>query len=71
MQGMNSVELTDNCFFHSIQRQRKMQKERLMSDFSSALNNFQAAQRQAAEKERASVARARASSGYNVSILVL
>ena len=46
-------------------RQRKMQKERLMSDFSSALNNFQAAQRQAAEKERASVARARASSGYN------
>lgn len=45
-----------------------MQKERLMNEFTSALNNFQAAQRQAAEKEKASVARARASSGFmNVS----
>lgn len=47
-----------------LQKQRKMQKERLMNDFSAALNNFQGAQRQAAEKEKASVARARASSGY-------
>ena len=35
-----------------------------MNEFTAALNNFQAAQRQAAEKEKASVARARASSGY-------
>jgi len=47
----------------SEQRQRKMQKERLMSDFTASLNNFQAAQRSAAEREKASVARARAASG--------
>ncbi|XP_041740135.2 syntaxin-12 [Coregonus clupeaformis] len=46
----------------SEQRQQKIQKERLMSDFSAALNNFQAIQRQAAEKEKESVARARAGS---------
>lgn len=33
-----------------------------MNDFSAALNNFQAVQRQAAEKEKESVARARAGS---------
>ncbi|XP_023997252.1 syntaxin-12-like [Salvelinus sp. IW2-2015] len=43
-------------------RQQKIQKDRLMSDFSAALNNFQAVQRRAAEKERESVARARAGS---------
>jgi syntaxin 12/13 len=48
----------------SDQRQRKMQKERFMNEFSTALKNFQAAQRQAAEKEKASVKRARASSGF-------
>ncbi|XP_075867532.1 syntaxin-12 [Nelusetta ayraudi] len=46
----------------SEQRQQKLQRERLMNDFSSALNNFQAVQRQAAEKEKESVARARAGS---------
>ncbi|KAK6324222.1 hypothetical protein J4Q44_G00065610 [Coregonus suidteri] len=46
----------------SEQRQQKIQKERLMNDFSAALNNFQAIQRQAAEKEKESVARARAGS---------
>ncbi|KAM3873083.1 syntaxin-12 [Diretmus argenteus] len=46
----------------SEQRQQKIQKERLMNDFSAALNNFQLVQRQAAEKEKESVARARAGS---------
>ncbi|XP_029928236.1 syntaxin-12 [Myripristis murdjan] len=44
----------------SEQRQQKIQKERLMNDFSAALNNFQVVQRRAAEKEKESVARARA-----------
>lgn len=38
-----------------------------MNDFSAALNNFQAVQRRAAEKERESVARARAGSRLSVS----
>lgn len=46
----------------SEQRQQKLQKERLMNDFSAALNNFQVVQRRAAEKEKESVARARAAS---------
>ncbi|CAH1775014.1 unnamed protein product [Owenia fusiformis] len=46
-------------------KQRKMMKERLMNDFTAALNNFQAAQRQCAEKEKESVKRARAHSGLN------
>ncbi|KAM4522157.1 syntaxin-7 isoform 1-T1 [Odontesthes bonariensis] len=44
------------------QRQRKLQKERLLNDFSAALNSFQRTQRQAADKEREFVARVRASS---------
>ena len=51
----------------SEQKQRRMHKERLMNEFSTALNNFQAAQRNAAEKEKASVKRARAASGLGVS----
>ncbi|XP_071116709.1 syntaxin-7-like [Haliotis cracherodii] len=47
----------------SEQRQFKMQKERLTEEFSNALKNFQTAQRTAAEKEKASMARARAHSG--------
>lgn len=50
----------------SDQRQRKMQNERLRTEFSDALNNFQTVQRTVAEKERASVSRARAHSGYGV-----
>ncbi|XP_037640489.1 syntaxin-12-like [Sebastes umbrosus] len=46
----------------SEQRQQKLQKERLMNNFSAALNNFQAVQRRAAETEKESVARARAGS---------
>ncbi|XP_044026102.1 syntaxin-7 [Siniperca chuatsi] len=44
------------------QRQRKIQKERLLNDFSAALNSFQKTQRQAADKEREFVARVRAGS---------
>ncbi|KAL2080502.1 hypothetical protein ACEWY4_024295 [Coilia grayii] len=46
----------------SEQRQQKIQRDRLMNDFSAALNNFQAVQRRAAEKEKETVARARAGS---------
>ncbi|CAH2221803.1 syntaxin-12 [Pelobates cultripes] len=44
------------------QRQQKLQKERLMNDFSAALNHFQATQRQVSQKEKETVARARAGS---------
>ena len=37
-----------------------------MNEFTSALNNFQSAQRKAADKEKASVKRARAHSGIGV-----
>uniref|UniRef100_A0A5S6QGC3 t-SNARE coiled-coil homology domain-containing protein n=1 Tax=Trichuris muris TaxID=70415 RepID=A0A5S6QGC3_TRIMR len=47
----------------SEQRQWKLQRERLTNDFSVVLNNFQAVQRLAAQKEKASVLRARADSG--------
>ncbi|NXN11585.1 STX7 protein, partial [Indicator maculatus] len=46
----------------SEQRQRKIQKDRLVGEFTSALTNFQRLQRQAAEKEKDFVARVRASS---------
>ncbi|KAK2143181.1 hypothetical protein LSH36_871g01040 [Paralvinella palmiformis] len=49
----------------SDQRQWKMQKERLTSEFTSILNSFQAAQRKAAEKEKESVARVKAHSGHS------
>ena len=42
-----------------------MQKERLMNEFTTALNNFQTAQRKAAEKEKESVARVKAHTGYS------
>ncbi|KAL4649088.1 syntaxin-7 [Arapaima gigas] len=44
------------------QRQRKIQRDRLVKDFSDALAVFQRAQRQAAQKEKEFVARVRASS---------
>ncbi|KAK3090835.1 hypothetical protein FSP39_015020, partial [Pinctada imbricata] len=47
----------------SDQSKWKVQKERLTDEFSTALKNFQTIQRTAAEKEKASVARARAHSG--------
>lgn len=48
----------------SEQRQQRIQKDRLMNDFSAALNNFQVVQRRAAERERESMARARAGSRF-------
>uniref|UniRef100_A0A3Q4G2D1 Syntaxin 12 n=1 Tax=Neolamprologus brichardi TaxID=32507 RepID=A0A3Q4G2D1_NEOBR len=53
----DTSELQDRLY-----RQQKIQRDRLMNDFSAALNNFQAVQRRAAEKEKESVARARAGS---------
>uniref|UniRef100_F7I342 Syntaxin-12 n=1 Tax=Callithrix jacchus TaxID=9483 RepID=F7I342_CALJA len=50
----------------SEQRQQRLQKERLMNDFSAALNNFQAVQRRVSEKEKESIARARAGSRLSV-----
>ncbi|KAK2846254.1 hypothetical protein Q7C36_011108 [Tachysurus vachellii] len=44
------------------QRQRKIQRERLVNDFSNALALLQKTQRQAAQKEKEFVARVRASS---------
>lgn len=44
------------------QRQRKLLKERLLNEFTTALTNFQRIQRQAAEKEREFVNRVRSSS---------
>nr|XP_008505791.1 PREDICTED: syntaxin-7 isoform X3 [Equus przewalskii] len=46
----------------SEQRQRKIQKDRLVDEFTTSLTNFQKVQRQAAEKEKEFVARVRASS---------
>uniref|UniRef100_A0A8C4Q9D2 Syntaxin 12 n=1 Tax=Eptatretus burgeri TaxID=7764 RepID=A0A8C4Q9D2_EPTBU len=57
--------------FTSMIRQRRMQKEKLMNDFSSVLNSFQATQRRAAQKERETVARARAASRHPVSFLFI
>ncbi|XP_054604342.2 syntaxin-7 isoform X1 [Nothobranchius furzeri] len=68
-QGNNLAKETDKLMkaFTALpigpdQRQRKLQKERLLNDFSAALNSFQRTQRQAAEREREYVARVRASS---------
>lgn len=51
----------------SEQRQWKMQKERYTDEFSNLLKDFQIVQRDAVEKMRASVQRARAHSGINQS----
>ena len=48
-----------------------MHRSRLTNEFTATLNNFQAAQRQAAEKEKASVRRARAASGGMMVSIVL
>ncbi|KAA8586078.1 hypothetical protein FQN60_007647, partial [Etheostoma spectabile] len=58
--SQDTSELQDRLYVST--RQQKIQRDRLMNDFSSALNNFQAVQRRAAEKEKESVARARAGS---------
>ena len=67
----NFCGLSVNIYFLCVfQRQRKIQKERLLNDFSAALNSFQRTQRQAANKEREFVARVRASSRVSVSNLL-
>ncbi|XP_033126130.1 syntaxin-7-like isoform X2 [Anneissia japonica] len=48
-------------------RQARMQKERLTNDFSTALNQFQRVQREAAQRQRECVNRVRASSGLGTS----
>ncbi|KYN15746.1 PREDICTED: syntaxin-7 [Trachymyrmex cornetzi] len=45
------------------QRQRKMQRERLQDEFTTALNSFQAVQRLAASKEKEMIRKAKASAG--------
>lgn len=50
-------------YFSLLQKQRKMLRDRLAAQFSDAIKNFQAAQRNAVQKERESVMRARAQSG--------
>lgn len=55
-----------NTFRFFTQRQQRIQKDRLMNEFSAALNNFQGVQRRAAERERESMARARAGSRFVV-----
>lgn len=62
--GKVSCNVSSHLFF--FQRQRKIQKERLLNDFSAALNSFQKIQRQAANREREFVARVRASSRVSV-----
>ncbi|XP_069743138.1 syntaxin-7-like [Narcine bancroftii] len=46
----------------SEQRQKKLQKDRMVADFTAALTNFQRIQREVAEKEKEFVARVRAGS---------
>ena len=55
--------------FLVLQSKWRMQRDRLTDEFSTALKNFQTIQRTAAEKERASVARARAQSGNYTKVL--
>lgn len=52
----------------SEQKQQKIQRERLLNEFTKALNSFQMVQRQEKEKERANVVKAKATTsrpGYN------
>ncbi|KFM61469.1 Syntaxin-7, partial [Stegodyphus mimosarum] len=60
---LKDLSLLPNPASVSEQKQRKILRERLTSQFSDALKNFQGAQRNAAQKERESVMRARAHSG--------
>ena len=53
------------CVTAFSQRQWKMQKDRFTDEFSNLLKDFQTVQREAVEKMRASVKRARAHSGIN------
>ena len=48
----------------SEQRQWRLQRERLQEDFTNALNKFQAAQRQAAQKEKEVIKKSRNTGNY-------
>ncbi|XP_072107609.1 syntaxin-7 [Mobula birostris] len=50
------------------QRQRKLQKDRLVAEFTTALTNFQRIQREVAEKEKEFVARVRAGSHLSTGV---
>ena len=52
----------------SEQRQWRLQRERLQEDFTNALNKFQAAQRQAAQKEKEVVKKSRNAGNKFISI---
>jgi len=60
---LKELPLIPNPTSTSEQKQRKILRDRLTSQFSDAVKNFQDAQRHAAQKERESVMRARAQSG--------
>ena len=49
-------------YFSRFQRHRKTQIDRLIADYTEVLNRFQTVQRDAAAKEKESIARARAAS---------
>lgn len=49
----------------SEQKQQKIQKDRLVNEFTKALNNFQAVQRLEKEREKANMVKAKASSKYD------
>lgn len=48
-----------------MKRQWKMQKDRLVDEFTTALNTFQATSRRAAQREKEQIQRVRANSGLN------
>lgn len=49
-------------------REWKLKRERLTEDFTTALNDFQQAQRNAIQKEKESLQRGRASSGFGLGL---
>uniref|UniRef100_A0A3Q3XI28 Syntaxin-12 n=1 Tax=Mola mola TaxID=94237 RepID=A0A3Q3XI28_MOLML len=63
LEELRSIPLSSSP---SEQRQQKMQRDRLTNVFSEALNNFQAVQRHVAERDKESVARARAGSHLSI-----
>lgn len=60
---LKDLSLLPNPPSASEQKQRKVLKDKLTTQFSEALKNFQLSQRNAAQKEKESVMRARAHSG--------
>ena len=63
-----STGSVDGIASQSEQRQWRLQRERLQEDFTNALNKFQAAQRQAAQKEKEVVKKSRNAGNKFISI---